>query len=213
MAFNDDAFGKVNAMANISDQTKKQREEFSGRENGILGANRTSAALFSTMSVNQQSGEISIDGKVVNNRAYNKLVELYVENAYTGGDNPDFGVNSLKANQLGYDAFPSTDDIVTSHNSLDDKPNTFGPNINTHGFNDDGSPSPNEQKMTSPTFEGEGKQGFGSSFGRNELNKNTIGSYLRRKKINVPADQVPKLGEYVDIDGYNLDDDESQETE
>jgi hypothetical protein len=201
MAFKQDIFGKVNAMANISDQTTKQRNQFAGEE-GILGANRGAFNLFDI----EQRGT----AEEINAAAYNKLVELYIENAYIDGDNPDFGVNSLKAKQLGYDAFPSTDDIVTSHESLSDKPNTFGPNINTHGFNDDGTPNLNDQQISSPTFEGEGKQGFGSSFGRNELDNNTFGSYLRRKKVNVPADQEPKLGEYVDIDGYSLDD-ESEE--
>lgn len=204
MAFKDDAFGQVNAMANISDQTVKQRNRFAGSEDGILGANRTSSTLFDI----EQRGLPD----EINAAAYNKLVELYIENAYNNGDNPDFGINSLAANQLGYDAFPTTADINSSHEALSDNPNTFGPNINTHGFSSDGSPEVNSQQFNSPTFEGEGVQGFGSSFGRNEIDNNTFGSYLRRKKVDgLPAGQEPKLGEYVDIDGYNLDD-ESEES-
>lgn len=201
MPFKVNAFGKVNAMANISDQTTTQRDKFAKSEDGILGANRTSSELFN-MAERGTPDEINV-------AAYNNLIDLYIEGNYTGNDlhmNPDFDQSSLAAGQLGYDAFPKTVEIEASHRALDDNPNTFGPNINTHGFNPDGSPEVNNTQINSPTFVDEGMQGFGSSFGRNQINNNTFGSYLRRKKVEgLPSGQEPRLGEYVDVDGYLSD--------
>jgi hypothetical protein len=207
MALKENALGAVNAMANISAQTAEQRNQFAG-ESGKLGASRT--VMSNLFNIAERGDE-----EYINTTAYNNSVALYIENKYTGSGaymNPDFSTGSLAENQLGYDAFPSTTEIEASHEALSDAPNTFGPNINTHKFNADGSPDVNEAQISSPTFVDEGQRGFGSNFERNKIDKKTFGSYLRRKKVEgLPPGQEPRLGVYVDVDGYLTDADEETE--
>ena len=196
------ALGKINAMANISDQTKNQRNEFACEE-GILGANRSSAALFSAMSVDDNTGEISIDEVNVNEKAEFTHTELY--NIEEGGGvsgasnafNPDFPLGH-KGRDYGYS---QSFGMLDSSQGQTDRPNRFGPNLIPPSIDDSGEVSTevSSNTVSSPVT----GRGFGVNIDRqNPDNFNTLGSYLKRRRSDEGDIEIPK-GEFVDEEKYD----------
>ena len=195
------ALGKINAMANISDQTKNQRNQFAGEE-GILGANRSSAALFSAMSVDDNSGEISIDEVNVNERAESTHTELYSVGVQGNTDsfNPDF---PLGHNNLSYQYLRGIG-MLSSAPSQSDKPSEKGPNLIPPSIDASGEVSDTEtpNTVTSPVT----GRGFGVNLERHNPNRGpgveTFGGYLKRRRNDAGDIEIPK-GEFVDEEKYD----------
>jgi hypothetical protein len=196
------ALGKINAMANISDQTKNQRNQFAGEE-GILGANRSSAALFSAMSVDDNSGEISIDEVNVNDRAQLTHITLYSTEAGGGVEgnadsfNPDFPLGHL-GRDYGY---AQSFGMLDSSQGQTDRPNRFGPNLIPPSIDASGEVATTVSEITvSSPVSG---RGFGVNLDRqNPDNFNTLGSYLNRRRNDDGDIEIPK-GEFVDEEKYD----------
>lgn len=192
------ALGKINAMANISDQTRNQRNQFAGEE-GILGANRSSAVLFSAMLVDEESGAVSIDGDEVNERAEFTHTELYSDGVSGNPDsfNPDFPLGH-QGDDYGY---AGATDLLENAPGKSDKPNRLGPNLIPPSIDDSGEVSTTETEVTvSSPVSG---RGFGVNIDRqNPNNFNTLGSYLKRRRNNEGDIEIPK-GEFVDEEKYD----------
>lgn len=195
------ALGKINAMANISDQTINQRNQFAGEE-GILGANRSSAALFSAMSVDDNSGEISIDEVNVNERAESTHTELYRVGVRANSDsfNPDF---PLGHDNIGYQYLKGSA-MLSSAPSQSDKPSEKGPNLIPPSIDASGEVSDTEtpNTVTSPVT----GRGFGVNLERHNPNRGpgneTLGGYLNRRRNDDGDIEIPK-GEFVDEEKYD----------
>jgi len=195
------ALGKINAMANISDQTKKQRDQFAG-EDGILGANRSSANLFSAMLVNAESGEISIGEEIVNELAESTHTELYSVGVRANSDsfNPDFPQGH---DNTGYQYLKGIG-MLTSATSQSDKPNQKGPNLIPPTIDDSGevSDTVSPNTVSSPIT----GRGFGVNLERHNPNRGpgveTFGGYLKRRRSDDGDIEIPK-GEFVDEEKYD----------
>lgn len=195
------ALGKINAMANISDQTTNQRDQFAG-EDGILGANRSSANLFPAMSVNDQSGEVLIDGDNVNVRAESTHTELYSDGVQANSDsfNPDF---PLGHNDFSYQYLKGIG-MLTSVTSQSDRPNQKGPNLIPPTIDDSGevSDTVSPNTVSSPIT----GRGFGVNLERHNPNRGpgveTLGGYLKRRRNDDGDIEIPK-GEFVDEEKYD----------
>ena len=184
------ALGDINAMANINQQTKNQRNEFAG--NTLLGANRTSSLLFTSINIDDNSGIISIDNQEINSLATNILTSNYTDQI-TG--NPDFvGHGTID--------YEGTETMMGSVASANDGPSIKGPNLVVPSIDSNGEaviPAERTETITSPVS----GRGFGVNLDRHVPgNSPTIGSYLARRRDEDQEIQVPK-GEYVDETKYD----------
>ena len=189
------SLGKINAMANISTQTKTQRDEFAGSDTGILGANRTSHQLFAgRVELDEDSGVISIDGDQINSKAESELTSLYVNGA---SGNPDFPLDHSGSDYK----YEGATDMLESAPAQSDKPNRLGPNLIPPSIDDQGEVSTEESQNTaSSPVSG---RGFGVNLDRhNPNNFDSLGSYLSRRRNNDGDIEVPK-GEFVNEEKYD----------
>lgn len=189
------SLGKINAMANISDQTKTQRDEFAGSDTSVLGANRTSHLLFADrVELDEDTGVISIDGEQINNKAESELTSLY-DNGASG--NPDFPLDHLGSDYK----YEGATDMLESAPTQSDKPNRLGPNLIPPSIDAQGEVSTEESQNTaaSPVS----GRGFGVNLDRhNPNNFESLGSYLKRRRNDDGDIEVPK-GEFVNEDKYD----------
>lgn len=183
------SLGKINAMANISDQTKTQRDEFAGSDTSVLGANRTSHLLFADrVELNEVSGVISIDGEEINSKAESELTSLY-DNGASG--NPDFPLDHSGSDYK----YEGATDMLESAPAQSDKPNRLGPNLIPPSIDESGEVSRAESTntATSPVT----GRGFGVKLESRQDPNNfeSLGSYLKRRR-NEGVITIPK-GEFV----------------
>lgn len=189
------SLGKINAMANISDQTKTQRNEFAGSDTSVLGANRTSHLLFADrVGLDEDSGVISIDGEQINSKAESELTSLY-DNGASG--NPDFPLDHSGSDYK----YEGATDMLESAPAQSDKPNRLGPNLIPPSIDDQGEVSTEESQSTvSSPVSG---RGFGVNLDRHNPNSfESLGSYLKRRRNDDGDIEVPK-GEFVNEDKYD----------
>lgn len=195
------SLGKINAMANISDQTKDQRAEFSdtNRDDATseLGANRTSRLLFSAVEVDED-GNIEIDGEQINQRAQETLTGLY-EDGVVGPENPDFQGGHLD-NQYKYEGATR---MLERAPEQSDKPNRLGPNLIPPAIDESGEVStvPSANSVSSPVT----GRGFGVKLESRQDPNNfeSLGSYLKRRRGDDGGSiSIPK-GEFADDEKYD----------
>lgn len=186
------ALGDINAMANINQQTRNQRTAFSG-DNTTLGANVSAHLLFANkLSLEDSTGEISIEGKMINDSANDTLQKSY-RLGVTG--NPDFPGQYKNLDYRGSEA------MLESVENMSDKPNALGPNLLVPEIDNNGETSTIVaiETLGSPVT----GRGFGVNLDRHEPGKNlTLGNYLARRRDEEEEIQVPK-GEYVNEEKYN----------
>lgn len=189
------SLGKTNAMANISEQTKVQREEFAGSDTGILGANRTSHQIFADrLEIDEASGVVSIEGEPINEKAQSELTSLYVDGAK---GNPDFPLDHQASDYR----FEGATDMLESAPTQSDKPNRLGPNLIPPSIDEEGEVSTTTtQNTASSPVSG---RGFGVNLDRHDPNSfESLGSYLNRRR-NEDGDIVVKKGEFADEGKYD----------
>lgn len=182
-------------MANISDQTKAQRDEFAGSDTSVLGANRTSHLVFAEkLQIDEDEGYITIDGHQVNDSAVSELTRLYTEGA---SGNPDFPGDHLASNY----SYEGASGMLDSAPGQTDKPNRLGPNLIPPTIDESGEVSTAESTNTasSPVT----GRGFGVNLDRHNPGEgSTLGSYLSRRRNDDGDIEVPK-GEFVNEDKYD----------
>lgn len=186
--------GEKNAMANISEQTRKQRESFSNSTQ--LGKNETAYLLFNSASI--VNNNVYIDGEPINERAAGTLKDLYTEGFANDDYNPDFS--------LGHDggqySYSGTLTMRNDVNNQSDKPNSLGPNLKVPNITDTGAPSTEEANTTIAPPVDIRNRGFGVTLERNT--EETFANYLARRDNE---NSNVKLGEFVDNDQYTWDND------
>jgi len=196
------SLGKINAMANISDQTKDQRAAFSKTERTAttseLGANRTSHLLFAdSLTIDPDSGNITMgtDEVSVNQLAEASLTSLYVQGV-VGPANPDFQGGHQSYNYSG------ATDMLESTRTQSDLPNTLGPNLIPPTIDESGevSTTTSTSSASSPII----GRGFGVKLTSRQDpgNFTTLGSYLSRRRNSDGVIILPK-GEFTDDEKYN----------
>lgn len=183
------ALGDINAMANISQQTRNQRDSFS--QDTLLGANRSSHLLFANNLTIAGNGIVAIEGEEINEKANVTLLQNYV--AIRG--NPDF----IDGDNVDY---TGTATMMNSVSTANDGPSLKGPNLIVPAIDANGEtivPDSRVEPVVSPVT----GRGFGVNLDRHSPgNSPTIGSYLERRRNEEGEIQVPK-GEYVDETKYN----------
>lgn len=182
--------GQINAMANITDQTRSQRFVLRQKQNATDPINNLTKGV---------AGDLTGIFKEFDAREINSNAKEYMTNTTVSG-NPDFS-NFISLNFTDAPTYDSLTGQGGSIESAKDKPSLIGPNLKSIGFDANGAPSIpegftnlNRTTETDP----DNRQAIGTQgFGRFYSNVNNLGprfaNYLSTK-FDESEDNDPDLG-------------------